>query len=301
MLARHALRLAPKSGIQPHRAFTTTTPLAMRAYWYDNLPGDQRLPHDSGRDVAPPYLAALGITHHHLPSDTQTPNHHPNLDAIAHQRSYKNRDTIEISPDLLPGYEEKVKTFFAEHLHEDEEIRFILAGGGYFDVRGQKDDWVRIRLEKGDLMIMPPGIYHRFTTDEQNVSLLAPFSYFLTLVEGWFVGVSGGGWSVRRWLLEMCRVWLLTFFGVLGSIRKRLGCSRKILSGRRCSEGRRRTRTLFAPLTFRRGMVQRRLRRRRQSLLRLSTPSVSSCEGMQAFGTGRSTISTMTQKFWTVS
>ncbi|TKA28880.1 1,2-dihydroxy-3-keto-5-methylthiopentene dioxygenase [Salinomyces thailandicus] len=168
MLARHALRLAPKSGIQPHRAFTTTTPLAMRAYWYDNLPGDQRLPHDSGRDVAPPYLAALGITHHHLPSDTQTPNHHPNLDAIAHQRSYKNRDTIEISPDLLPGYEEKVKTFFAEHLHEDEEIRFILAGGGYFDVRGQKDDWVRIRLEKGDLMIMPPGIYHRFTTDEQN-------------------------------------------------------------------------------------------------------------------------------------
>merc|ERR1712014_31076 len=77
--------------------------------------------------------------------------------------NYKNRDQVEISPDLLPGYEEKVKTFFAEHLHEDEEIRFILGGGGYFDVRGQEDDWVRIRLEKGDLMIMPAGIYHRFT------------------------------------------------------------------------------------------------------------------------------------------
>ncbi|KAL1590749.1 Acireductone dioxygenase [Cladosporium halotolerans] len=134
----------------------------MKAYWFDNLPGDQRLPHDSGRPVDPEYLAALGVTHYYLPDDLES------VDKIAAERSYKNRDQIEISPTLLPGYEEKVKNFFHEHLHEDEEIRYILGGGGYFDVRGKEDDWVRIRLEKGDLMIMPAGIYHRFTTDDQN-------------------------------------------------------------------------------------------------------------------------------------
>jgi 1,2-dihydroxy-3-keto-5-methylthiopentene dioxygenase len=125
--------------------------------------GDQREPHDSGRDVPATKLAELGIIHHNFPSVSD-------VDALASARGYKNRDEIEISPTTLPGYEEKVKMFFNEHLHEDEEIRYILDGGGFFDVRGKDDDWIRIQLDKFDLMIMPAGIYHRFTTDGKDVS-----------------------------------------------------------------------------------------------------------------------------------
>lgn len=140
----------------------------MKAYFYDDLPGDQRLPHDSAEYLTSETLTRLGLI----------AGHYAELDAvneIAKERSYKNRDEIIVSPDAMGDiYESKVKMFFNEHLHEDEEIRYVLDGSGYFDVRSDLPEtderWVRVHVEKGDLIILPAGIYHRFTTDENNVS-----------------------------------------------------------------------------------------------------------------------------------
>merc|ERR1711935_1073300 len=67
-----------------------------------------------------------------------------------------------------PGFDTHVKNFFTEHVHNGEEIRYILGGSGFFDVRDPRDKWIRIHVKKGDLMTLPEGIYHRFTCDETD-------------------------------------------------------------------------------------------------------------------------------------
>jgi 1,2-dihydroxy-3-keto-5-methylthiopentene dioxygenase len=93
--------------------------------------------------------------------------HYRSLDKIAAERGYQNRDEITCSRACFGDqYEAKLAIFFEEHLHEDEEIRFVLDGSGFFDVRDAADRWVRLAVGKGDLIVLPAGIYHRFTLDD---------------------------------------------------------------------------------------------------------------------------------------
>jgi 1,2-dihydroxy-3-keto-5-methylthiopentene dioxygenase len=106
------------------------------------LKGDPRLAHDSGEAVDTSALEKLGVLYHRIDGIEA-------VNKLASSRGYKNRDEITVSPEKLGDvYEEKVQMFFREHLHEDEEIRYIRGGCGYFDVRNAGDKWIRISLEK---------------------------------------------------------------------------------------------------------------------------------------------------------
>eukprot|EP00584_Thalassiosira_punctigera_P010557 CAMPEP_0172532156 /NCGR_PEP_ID=MMETSP1067-20121228/5310_1 /TAXON_ID=265564 ORGANISM="Thalassiosira punctigera, Strain Tpunct2005C2" /NCGR_SAMPLE_ID=MMETSP1067 /ASSEMBLY_ACC=CAM_ASM_000444 /LENGTH=232 /DNA_ID=CAMNT_0013316633 /DNA_START=29 /DNA_END=727 /DNA_ORIENTATION=- len=92
----------------------------------------------------------------------------PKLSKLRDDRGYSYADIITVHPDTLPEYDAKVKAFFEEHIHDAEEIRYILGGSGFFDVRNKEDRWVRVHIKSGDLMTLPEGIYHRFTVDEAD-------------------------------------------------------------------------------------------------------------------------------------
>lgn len=128
----------------------------MKTYYFD----------DEQSVVSQEQLDALGVLYWKLDADNWEAE--GTLDKIRTERSYKNHDVITVSKEGLGDqYEAKLKIFFEEHIHEDEEIRFVLDGSGFFDVRDKDDRWVRCAMEKGDMIVLPAGIYHRFTLDDK--------------------------------------------------------------------------------------------------------------------------------------
>ncbi|THH26496.1 hypothetical protein EUX98_g7693 [Antrodiella citrinella] len=141
----------------------------MRAFYHDNVIADQTALHDSGRAVSEEDLKASGVLYWNIPVEDDG-KWEDEIDAVARDRQYKNRDVKESSKATLgESYEAMAKMVYKEHMHEDEEIRFVLSGSGFFDVREHPtDSWVRIHVSKGDLLVVPAGIYHRFSLDSSD-------------------------------------------------------------------------------------------------------------------------------------
>jgi 1,2-dihydroxy-3-keto-5-methylthiopentene dioxygenase len=127
----------------------------MRAYYLEQ----------SDKPVDTTGLEHEGILTWLLPLDPS--GYGPPLEAIRKQRGYVEMDEIHLSPDT-PDIEALCAKFFDEHRHTDEEIRFVVAGGGIFDIRDQTDRWMRIHVAAGDLVVIPANKYHRFTLDKRR-------------------------------------------------------------------------------------------------------------------------------------
>lgn len=141
----------------------------VQAWVFEENGEDPRNAHRSteNHSISLAYLAKLGVLYWKVePQDVEQDGV---LQRVRQERNYKNADVIEVSPTKLANYEDKIRTFFEEHLHDDEEIRLVLDGSGYFDVKDEFiDRWIRISMVPGDLIVLPAGIFHRFTMDTKN-------------------------------------------------------------------------------------------------------------------------------------
>ena len=85
----------------------------MRAYYFDDVLGEARLPHDSHRSVSEASLANLGVLYWRIPQEDD--NWEEAIDTVAKERTYKNRDTITVSKQVLGDqYEQRMKMFYDE-------------------------------------------------------------------------------------------------------------------------------------------------------------------------------------------
>eukprot|EP00835_Amoeboradix_gromovi_P006071 NODE_653_length_5514_cov_0.694552.p4 type:complete len:173 gc:universal NODE_653_length_5514_cov_0.694552:3318-3836(+) len=130
----------------------------MLAYYYAEGSEPYYMPHMGGK-VTNEEISLLGIECKKIEMHDDVINEMIN----EHIEVYPAHDVINLSKNTP---RDKLDMFFEEHLHEDAEVRFITKGCGYFDVRSKEDKWIRIKVESGDFIILPAGIYHRFTIDE---------------------------------------------------------------------------------------------------------------------------------------
>ncbi|MFO7563739.1 MAG: cupin domain-containing protein [Enhygromyxa sp.] len=97
------------------------------------------------------------------------------LDRLAREQGYVEQDVVELRPET-----EKLDAICAkfadEHLHTDDEVRFVLEGAGIFDIRDHEDRWMRVTVEPGDLIVVPKNRYHRFyLTDTKQIRCVRLF------------------------------------------------------------------------------------------------------------------------------
>lgn len=124
----------------------------MRAIWLDD-----------GGPIGADELNREGVHYEALTVDGEA--YQPALDALMAARGYVEQDVIALSVDT-PDLDALCDKFKDEHHHDEDEVRFVLEGEGVFDIRSAGDRWMRVTVERGDLIVVPERRCHRFFLTE---------------------------------------------------------------------------------------------------------------------------------------
>jgi 1,2-dihydroxy-3-keto-5-methylthiopentene dioxygenase len=117
------------------------------------------------------YLAGIGIEHERWQTDVVLPRgatseqvlnaYSAEIERLKKKGGYVTADVIDISSDT-PGLDAMLARFNIEHSHDEDEVRFILAGRGLFHIHPKVGPVVAIEVGAGDLIRVPRGTLHWF-------------------------------------------------------------------------------------------------------------------------------------------
>jgi 1,2-dihydroxy-3-keto-5-methylthiopentene dioxygenase len=74
---------------------------------------------------------------------------------------YVTADVINVNPQT-PGLDAMLAKFCREHIHTEDEVRFVVQGRGIFHINPKTSPVVGIEVEPGDLIRVPGGTLHWF-------------------------------------------------------------------------------------------------------------------------------------------
>jgi 1,2-dihydroxy-3-keto-5-methylthiopentene dioxygenase len=133
------------------------------------IPDEKRSLSEAGEITR--YLANLGIRYERWePRASLSPNatadeilaaYAPKIDELKADGGYVTADVIDVNPQT-PGLDTMLAKFNIEHWHDEDEVRFILAGRGVFHIHPKQGPVVAIEVGAGDLIRVPLGTHHWF-------------------------------------------------------------------------------------------------------------------------------------------
>jgi 1,2-dihydroxy-3-keto-5-methylthiopentene dioxygenase len=83
------------------------------------------------------------------------------IDQLKTRGAYVTADVIDVNPET-PNLDAMLAKFSIEHWHDEDEVRYIIAGRGLFHIHPKSGPVVAIEVEAGDLIRVPRGTLHWF-------------------------------------------------------------------------------------------------------------------------------------------
>jgi len=180
--------------------------MTLLTVWDDDRP-DAPVLQTSDRDAIAEALAPLGVVYEHVPAappqvpvpaqDEVLEAHRPLVDRLVAEHGYRLVDVVQLHPVDSDEWRSNAAAarakFLNEHTHDEEEIRYFVAGSGVFYLH-MRDRVHAMLCTAGDLLSVPALTTHWFDMGDSPDFIAVRFFHD---EDGWVGTFTGSDISTR--------------------------------------------------------------------------------------------------------